>query len=166
MYPIKLFQAGKATFCEWRFENGQPFGRILNQGAGVFLGSAFCSLEEAKLFCERALEKDASLIFYIVQGDDIIAAIQDDAYHKAKETKEGRIYAAVSTAIVMVLASGVSFMIMPFQVMIYDALFIGAMGVFYLLLYSIGGRWNLEAVVAIIILLVLLSAAVPLVTKI
>ena len=165
MDPVKVFREGKGTFCEWRFENGRSLGRILNQGAGVFLENAFSSLEEAKAFCERELEKDASPIFYVVQGGDIIDAIQNDAYHIAKEMKENRIYAAVSTAVVMLLASGVSFMIMPFQVMIYDGLFIGGMGAFYLLLYSIGGRWNLEGVVAIILLLVLLSAVVPLLTK-
>ena len=158
MGPIKVFLEGKGTFSEWRFENGQPLGRILNQGAGVFLEKAFSSIEEVKSFCERELEKDASLIFYVLQGEDIIDAIQNEAYQRAKEIKENRVYAAVSTVVVMLLASGVCFMFMPFQMMVYDTLFIGGMGAFYLLLYSIGGRWNLEGVVAIIILLVLLSA--------
>ena len=165
MDPIKVFQEGKGTFCEWRFENGQSLGRILNQGAGIFQENTFSSVEVARTFCEKELEKDASLIFYVVHGRDIIDIIQNDAYHLTKEIKENRIFAGISTTAVMLLASGVSFMFMPFQIMIYDVLFIGAIGLFYLLLYSIGGRWNLEGVVAIIILLVLLSAVVPLLTK-
>jgi hypothetical protein len=100
-----------------------------------------------------------------MRGSDIIDAIQNDAYHLAKEKKQNRIYAAVSTVIVMLLALGVSIMIMPFQAMIYHFLFIGGMGILYLLVYSIGGRWNLEGVVAIIILLVLISAVTPLLIK-
>ena len=103
-----------------------------------------------------------SLILYVMQGEDIIDAIQDNAYHRAKEKRENRIYAAVSTAIVMLLASGISVMFMPFHLMIYHALFVGGMGVLYLLLYSTGGGWNLENVVVMIILLVLLSVVVPL----
>lgn len=165
MDPVKVFREGKGTFSEWRFENGQSFGRILNQGAGVFLKKEFFSIEEAKAFCEMELEKNVSHIYYVMRGNDIIDAIQDDAYHIAKEKNENRIYAAVSTTIVMLLASGVSVFIMPFQAMFYHLLFISGMGGFYLLLYSIGGRWNLESVVAIIILLVLLSIAVPLLTN-
>jgi hypothetical protein len=165
MAPIKVFRSGKETFCEWRFEDGQSLGRILNQGAGTFLENEFSSPEEAKAFCDRELEKDASLIFYVMQGNDIIDAIQDDAFHSAEEKKQSRVFAAVSTVVVMLLASGVSVMFMPFQAMIYHLLFISGMGAFYLLLYSIGGGWNLESVVATIILLILISVAVPLLTK-
>jgi len=165
MDPIKIFREGKETFFEWRYENDQSLGRILNQGAGVFLDNEFSSLEEAKAFCEKELDNDASRIFYVMQGDDIIDIVLNEAYHLAEEKKENRIYAAVSTVIVMLLASGVSFMFMPFQAMIYHALFIGGIGAFYLLLYSTGGKWNLENVVATIFLLVLLSVVVPLLTK-
>jgi hypothetical protein len=165
MGSIKVFRSGKETFCEWRFENSQSIGRILNQGAGIFLEKAFSSLEEAKALCERELEKDASLIFYVVQGDDIIDIIQNDAYHIAKEKKASRGFAAVSTVIVMLFATAVSFMFMPFQAMIYDALFIGGMGAFYLLVYSNGGSCNLDGIILMIILLALLSVIVPLLSR-
>ena len=164
-HHVEVFCQGKGTFCEWRFENGQAIGRIRNQGEGYFVNINFSSLEDAKVYCEKELEKDASLIFYILREKDIIGYVQNDTYHIAKEKKENRIYAAVSTAIVMLLASGVSAFIMPFQAMIYHTFFIGGMGAFYLLLYSTGGRWNLESVVATIILLVLLSVVVPLLAK-
>ena len=162
---VEVFCQGKGTFTETRFENGRSISRILNQGEGFFVENDFSSHEEAKACCERMLANDASLIFYIMRGKDIIDYVQNDAYHIAKEKKENRIYAAVSTAIVMLLASGVSVFIMPFQALIYHTFFIGGMGAFYLLLYSTGGRWNLESVVATIILLVLLSVVVPLLTK-
>lgn len=165
MDPVKVFREGKGTFTEWHFENGRPLGRILNRGAGVFLENTFSFIDEARSFCERELEKDPSLILYVVEGGDIIDAIQDDAYQLEKENKENRIYAVMSIAVVMLLASCVSFMFMPFQIMIHDVLFIGGMGALYLLLYSTGGRWHLEGVVAIILLLTLLSAVVPLLTK-
>ena len=165
MISIKVFRNGKEIFCEWRFENGQSLGRILNPGTGAFLDEEFSSIEDAKAFCDRELEKDASLIFYVMRGSDIIDAIQNDAYHLAKEKKQNRIYAAVSTVVVMLLALGVSVMIMPFQAMLYHLLFISSMGILYLLLYSIGGNWNLEGVVAIIILLVLISLLAPQLTK-
>ena len=83
MEPVKVLRQGKGTFCEWRFENGQSRGRILNQGAGVLLDTLFSSAEEAKTFCEGKLKQDASAIFYVVQGEAIIDAIHDDAYHQA-----------------------------------------------------------------------------------
>jgi lipopolysaccharide export LptBFGC system permease protein LptF len=100
-----------------------------------------------------------------MRGKDIIDYVQNDAYQLAKEKKEDRIYTAASTIVVVLLASSVSVFIMPFQTMIYHVFFIGGMGAFYLLLYSAGGRWNLESVVATIILLVLLSVVVPLLAK-
>ena len=165
MDPIKVFREGKGTFTEWRYENGKPFGRILNQGEGILLEEEFSSLEETKVFCGRELEKDASIIFHVMLGNDIIDTILNKAYHQAESKKENRTFAAISTAVVMLLATGVSVMFMPFQAMIYHALFIGGMGSFYLLLYSTGGNWNLENVVATIILLILLSIVVPLLTK-
>ena len=164
-HHVEVFCQGKGTFTETRFENGQSISRIHNQGEGYFVESDFSSLEEAKAYCERKLAKDASLIFYIMRGKDIIDYVQNDAYQLAKEKKEDRIYTAVSTVVVVLLASSVSVFIMPFQTMIYHVFFIGGMGAFYLLLYSAGGRWNLESVVATIILLVLLSVVVPLLAK-
>ena len=74
MEHLKVFRQGKGTFTEWRFESGQPLGRILNQGEGVFLEREFSSLEEARTFCEKELEKNASLIFYVMRGKDIADA--------------------------------------------------------------------------------------------
>ena len=164
-HHVEVFCQGLGAFTETRFENGRSISRILNQGEGFFVESDFSSLEEAKAYCERKLAKDASLIFYIMRGKDIIDYIQNDAYQLAKEKKEDRIYTAVSTVVMVLLASSVSVFIMPFQTMIYHVFFIGGMGAFYLLLYSTGGRWNLESVVATIILLVLLSVVVPLLAK-
>jgi hypothetical protein len=165
MAPVKVFREGKGTFSEWRFENGQSLGSILNQGEGVFLENEFSSLEEAKAFCEKELGKDASLIFNVMQGKDIIGYVLNDAYQIAKEKKEDRIYAAVSMVVVILLASGVSVFIMPFESMLYHLLFVSGMGGFYFLLYLIGAHWNLESVVAIIILLILISVSVPLLIK-
>jgi len=162
MVPVKVFREGKETFCEWRYEDGKPLGRILNQGEGFFLEPEFSSLEEARAFCQRELEKDASPFFHVLQGDDIIASVYNDAYHTAKDKKENRIYAAVSLVIVMLLATAVSLLFMPFQATTHHVMFIGGMGGFYLLLYSIGEHWNLEGVAVVIMLLVLLSILVPL----
>ena len=129
MAHMKVFCQGGGTFCEWFFENGRSVGRILNQGAGVFLDNTFLSIEEAKAFCEAELKKDASLVFYVVQGENIIDFIRNDVYHNAKEVKQNRLFVAVTAAIVMLLASVVSFIFMPFQFLRYDALFIVAMGV-------------------------------------
>jgi lipopolysaccharide export LptBFGC system permease protein LptF len=164
-HHVEVFCQGIGTFTETRFENGQSISRIHNQGEGFFIKNNFSSLEEAKAYCERKLENNASLIFYIMRGKDIIDYVQNDAYQLAKEKKEDRIYTAASTIVVVLLASSVSVFIMPFQTMIYHVFFIGGMGAFYLLLYSAGGRWNLESVVATIILLVLLSVVVPLLAK-
>jgi uncharacterized membrane protein len=165
MKPIRVFRAGNETFCEWRFENGQDLGRILNQGTGAFLENEFSSIADAKAFCERELEKDKSLIFYVMSGDDIIDVIQNQAYHIAREKRENRIYAVVSIAVVMLLALGVSVMVMPFHAMTSHLLFISSMGLLYVLLYLIAGSWNFESVVAIAIILVLVSLLVPQLTK-
>jgi hypothetical protein len=162
---IKIFRPGKGTFCEWRFENGRNVGRIQNQGAGIFLDNTFLTAEEVKSFCETELEKDASLIFYIVQRENIIDFIQNDDYHNAKEAKQNRLFVAVTTAVVMLLASVVSFIFMPFQLLWYDALFIVAMGVLYLMIYSVGGRLNVEGVVLMIVILLLLSIMVPMLSR-
>ena len=68
----------------------------------------------------------------------------------------------MSVSVGMLRASVVTYMFMPFQLVIYDVFFIAGIGVFYLLLYSIGGRWHLEGVVATIMLVIMLSVAVPL----
>ena len=160
-----MFREGKGTFCEWDYENGKPVGRILNQGEGIFLKEEFSSAEDAKLFCQKELHKDASPFFHVLQEDDIIDTVYDREYHIAKDKKENRTYAAVSLVVVMLLASGVSVLFMPIQAMTYHVLFVGGIGGFYLLLYSIGGHWNLESVAAVIMLLVLLSIFVPLFSK-
>ena len=164
-HHVEVFCQGKGTFTETRFENGQSISRILNQGEGFFVESDFSSLEEAKAYCERKLAKDASLIFYIMYGKDIIDYVQNDAYQLAKEKKENRIYTAVATVVVMLLASSVSVFIMPFQAMIYHAYFISGIGAFYLLLHSTGGRWNLDNVVVVVFVLIIISVTVPLLTK-
>ena len=161
MESLRVLRQGKGTFCEWRFENGRSTGRILNQGKGVFIEQTFLSLEAARAFCEHELDQDASQIFYILEDDVIVDAVQDDAWHVAKERKHNRILAGVSLALVLLLASGVSFLFMPFQVSIYDAAFIVGMGVLYLVVYSTGGRWNLEGVIFMIVVLVMLAAVVP-----
>ncbi len=165
MTHIKVFRQGKGTFCESRIENGRSVSRILNQGAGYFLDNAFSTVEEAKAFCETELEKDASLVFFVVQGEYIIDYIRNVAYHDAIEAKQNRLFVAVTAAIVMLLASVVSFIFMPFQLVLYDALFIVAMGVLYLMIYSIGGRMNVEAIVLMIIILMLFSNMVPMLLR-
>jgi hypothetical protein len=164
-HHVEVFCQGKGTFTETRFENGRSISRILNQGEGFFVESDFSSLEEAKAYCKRKLVNDVSLIFYIMHGKDIVDYVQNDAYQLAKEKKEDRIYAAVSTAIVMLLASGVSVFIMPFKAMIYHAYFISGMGAFYLLLHSTGGRWNLDNVVVVVFVLIIITVTVPLLAK-
>lgn len=165
MTQIKVFRQGKGTFCESHVENGRYVSRILNQGAGYFLDNTFSTVKEAKAFCETELEKDASHVFYVVQGENIIDYIRNDAYHDAIEAKQNRLFVAVTTIIVMLLASVVSFIFMPFQLVLYDALFIVAMGVLYLMIYSIGGRLNVEGVVLMIIILILLSIMVPMLSS-
>ena len=165
MNDIKVFRQGKSTFCEWHIENGHYVGRIMNQGAGVFMDDAFSTAEEAKAFCETELEKDASLDFYILKGENIIDFVRNDAYHDAVEAKENRIFVVVTAVIVMLLASVVSFSLMPFQLVIYDALFIVAMGILYLVLNSIGGRMNIEGVVLMLIILILVSVMVPMLSE-
>ena len=164
-HHVEVFCQGKETFTETRFENGRSISRILNQGEGCFVESDFSSLEEAKVYCERRLANDASLIFYIMHGKDIIDYVQNDTYQLAKEKKEDRIYTAVSTIVVVLLASSVSVLIMPFQAIIYHAYFISSMGAFYLLLHSTGGRWNLDNVVVVVFVLTIISVTVPLLTK-
>lgn len=165
MELFKVFRQGKGTFSEWRYENGKSLGRIRNQGEGVFLAEEFSSLEEAMTFCQSELEKDASLMFYVLQGNDIIETVYNHAYHIAKQKNENRIFAIISLIFVMLLATGASVMVMPFQTIMYHALFIGGMGAFYLLLYSIGGNWNLESVAMVIMLIFILSILVPLLTN-
>jgi hypothetical protein len=162
---VEVFCQGKGTFTVTHFENGQSISRIHNQGEGFFVKNNFSSLEEAKAYCERKLAKDASLIFYIMSGKDIIDYVQNDAYQLAKEKKEDRTYTAVSTVVVVLLASSVSVFILPFQAVIYHAYFISGMGAFYLLLHSTGGRWNLDNVVAVVFILIINSVTVPLLTK-
>lgn len=162
---IRVFRAGKETFCEWRFENGQSLGRILNQGAGVFLEKDFLSIADARAFCERELEKDESLIFYIIRGDDIIDDILNQAYHTALEKRESRRYAVVSSAVVALLALGVSIMVMPFQAVSSHLLFIIGMVLLYALFLSIMGARNIEGAVVMVIILILLSVLVPQLTK-
>lgn len=165
MTRFKVFRQGKGTFSEWRFENGRSVGRILNKGKGIVLDNTFFSVEEAKAFCETELEKDASLIFYVIQGENIIDFIQNDVYHEAKEAKQNRLFVAVTSVVVILLASVVSFTVMPFQLLLYDTLFIIAMGVLYLMIYSVGGRLNVEAFVLIIIILIVLSIMVSMLSR-
>ena len=165
MTHIKVFRQGKGTFCESRFENGRSAGRILNQGEGIFLDNTFLTAEEAKAFCETELEKDASLVFYVVLGENIIDYIQNDAYHDTIEAKQNRLFVAVTMVIVMLLASVVCFIFMPFQSPLYDALFIAAMGILYLMLNSVGGRMNVEGIVLMTIILILLSIMVPMLSR-
>ncbi|MFQ5936958.1 MAG: hypothetical protein ACE5LB_11190, partial [Acidiferrobacterales bacterium] len=112
---IRAFREGKRTACEWRFENGQSHGRILNQGAGTFLDKKFLSVADARAFCAGELDKDASLVFHIMRGDDIVDTMLNQAYHTAREKRESRNYAVLSTAIVMLLALIVSVTAMSFQ---------------------------------------------------
>lgn len=165
MSDIKIFRWGKGTFCESRIENGHYVGRIMNQGAGIFLDNTFLNVEEAKAFCETVLEKDASLIFYIIQDENIIDFVRNDTYHDAIEAKQNRLFVAITAVIVMLLASVVSFIFMPFQLVLYDALFIAAMGVLYLKIYSIGGRMNVEGIVLMIIILILITNMVPMLLR-
>lgn len=160
MGSLRVLRHGKGTFCEWRFDNGRSTGRVLNHGKGVFIEQTFSSLEAARAFCEHALEQDASQIFYILDDDAIVDAVQDDAWHVAKERKLSRTLAGASLALVLLLASGVSLLFMPFQALVHDAAFIVGMGVLYLLVYSTGGRWNLEGVMLMIVVLVMLAALV------
>ena len=155
-----MFRQGKGSFFEWRHENGKPLGRILNQGEGVFLEREFSSLEEARAFCQSELEKDASPFFHLLQGNDIIDVVYDRDYHTAKEKRENRIYALVSLIVMMLLATGVSVLFMPFQAVLSHVLFIGSVGAFSLLLYSISGNWHLEHLVLVIMVLIMLSIAV------
>jgi len=164
-HHVEVFCQGKGTFTETCFENGRSISRILNQGEGFFVENDFPSPEKAKAYCERMLANDASLIFYIMRGKDIVDYVQNDAYQLAKEKKEDRIYTAVSTIVVVLLASCVSVFIMPFQVVIYHAYFISGMGAFYLLLHSIGGRWNLDNVVVVVFVLIIITVTVPLLAK-
>jgi hypothetical protein len=99
----------------------------------------FSSVADAKACCEKALEKDESLIFYILRGNDIIDAILNQTYHTAREKREDRIYAAVTTAVVMLLALGVSIMVMPFQTMIYHLLFVSGKGFYAFYFFQSGG---------------------------
>ena len=164
-HNVEVFCQGKGTFTETRFENGRSISRIINQGEGFFVESDFSSLEEAKAYCERKLATDASLIFYIMHGKDIIDYVQNDTYQLAKEKKENRIYTAVSTIFVVLLASSVSVFIMPFQAVIYHAYFVSGMSAFYLLLHSTGGHWNLDKVVVVVFVLIIISVTVPLLTE-
>ena len=165
MGMIKVFRQGKGSFFEWRYEDGKPLGRIRNQGEGVFLAEEFSSAEEAKRFCQMELDKDPAPYFYILQENDIIDTVYNRAYHIAKDKKENRIYAAVSLVVVILVATGASVLLMPFQAMIYHLLFIAGMGGFYLVLYSNGAHWNLESVAVVIMLIVILSIGVPLLTS-
>lgn len=161
MYPVKVFRQGKGSFFEWHYEDGKPLGRIRNQGEGVFLEEEFSSVEDARLFCQKVLDKDPAPFFYVMQEDDIIDSVYDREYHDAKDKKENRILVTITLAIVLLLATGVSVMVMPFQAVIYHVLFIAGVGGFYLLVNSTSVNWNLESVGAVIILLVLLAALVP-----
>ena len=98
----------------------------------------FSSVADAKACCEKALEKDESLIFYILRGNDIIDAILNQTYHTAREKREDRIYAAVTTAVVMPGAR-VSIMVMPFQTMIYHLLFVSGKGFYAFYFFQSGG---------------------------
>lgn len=164
MEPIRVLREGKETFCEWRFENGQPLGRILNQGEGVFLEKAFSSIAEAKLFCERELEMDASLIFYVLRGGEIIEAVQNQAYQIAYGKRLDRFYAAVSATIMMLVALIVSVLFMPFQTTTSHLLFVGGIGLFYLFLFLVASSWHLESMAATLLLLILLSVLITLFT--
>ena len=146
MGMIKVFRQGKGSFFVWSYEDGKPLGRIRNQGEGVYLAEEFSSAEEAKYFCQMELDKDPAPYFYILQENDIIDTVYNRAYHIAKDKKENRIYAAISLIVVMLVATGASFLLMPFQAIIYHLLFIGGMGAVYLLIYSTGVHWNMEGV--------------------
>jgi len=165
MSPFRIFRNGKQTFCEWYFESGKPHGRILNQGQGKYLENEFSSLEEAKHFCEKQLEKDVSLLMYIMQGDDIINSVQNNAYQKAQAKKVDRLYAAASLALVLLIAFVVSFLVMPFETITSHAMFIGGAGLFYLLLFMIAGSWHLENVLVTLLLLILLTVLIPLFSR-
>jgi hypothetical protein len=165
MGMIKVFRQGKGSFFEWRHEHGKPLGRIRNQGEGVFLAQEFSSAEEARSFCQKELDKDPAPYFYILQENDIIDTIYNRAYQIAKDKKENRIYAIISLIVVILVATGASLLLMPFEVMIYHLLFIGGMGAVYLLVYSTGVHWNLEGVAVVLMLIVILSISVPLFTN-
>lgn len=163
MEPIRIFRHGKQTFCEWYFEKGEPHGRILNQGKGVYLENEFLSLTEARRFCQKRLEKDASLILYVMQDDDIIDSVQNDAYQTARAKRIDRLYAIVSFAMLVFVGFVVSMLVMPFETVISHTLFIGGIGLFYLLQFMIAGGWHLESVATSLLLLVLLVVLIPLI---
>jgi hypothetical protein len=162
---IRVFREGKGTGCETRFENGQSLGRILNQGEGVFLDKQFLSVEDAKAFCKSELEKDVSLVFDIMRGDDILHTIMNLAYHEAREKRRNRNYAILSTAAVMLLALIVSVTVMPFQTITGHLVFITGMTLLYVFLLSIMGTGNIEGAVAMVIILVLVVLLAPQLTK-
>jgi uncharacterized membrane protein HdeD (DUF308 family) len=152
---IQVFRAGKESFIGWHWEDGKSVGRILNQGAGVFLEERFVALADATAFCEGELAKDPSTVFYLLRGDDIIEAVLDEAYHAAEEKRKGRWYAVVSGAVVMILALIVSVMAMPFQEITGHVLFVAGMTLLYALFLVIMGTRNIEGAVLMPIVLVL-----------
>ena len=158
---IRVFRAGKGTCCEWGSEEGQSLGRIFDEGAGVFLEKRFLSVADARAFCEEELHKDASLIFHIMRGDDITDTALNQAYQTAREKRDDRNYAVMSTTVVMLLALIISVWAMPFQTTVGHVLFIAGMTLVYVLLLSITGTGNFEGAVAMAVILILALVIAP-----
>jgi hypothetical protein len=158
---IRIFKRGKGTFCEWSFASGEGRGRILNEGDGLFLDKTFRTIDEAKEFCRAEIRSDASLVFEVMSGDEILETALDAEWHRAKERRSGLVYAIASSAVMALIACGISIGALRFDAVWAHGLFVVGMIALYVLLLAMYGTGNIEGAVAMIIILILIAVIAP-----
>ena len=162
---IRIFRAGRDTCCEWRFDAGVGRGRILKPGSGVFIDPRFKSLLDAREFCEKELERDNSLILYMMDGDDIVDTVMDVAFHEAEQKRSGLIYAIISSTIIAAAAFGISIGLIRFESTYGHIAFVAGMTMLYILMLWTMGTGNIDSAVAMIMILVLTALLVTQIRK-
>ena len=156
--PVALFLSGKGTTCEWRFDTGVGRGRILNVGDGMYLEERFASPAQARRFCERRVQENPALVFYIMIEGEIVDSVLDSRHHESKARRRGLVYSIVSTLAIAAAALAVSLFAVRLETVEGHAIFVAAMVSLYLLLLFTGGNRNVDGAIAMFFVLLLAAA--------
>jgi hypothetical protein len=151
---IRVFRGGAGTAVVWeKVSHGDPVGKIKSVGIGTFINQEFDSLREAKEFCEAEVERTKDGAFYLMIGDSILQEIAGFEEMQSKLRKSDMVYGITSTTAIGVIAAIGFLATSPFH-SLYANLSLAIIAiVFYILFLWVFGLGNIEAAVAMVVLL-------------
>lgn len=154
---FRVFQHGKGTFTRWDFTGGKRHGKIRTVGAGKFIDRTFRSVADAKNYCEAELKKNRTLIFHVIESDEILETVLDAEFQRAQERGSRIRSSMISLVIVTGFAVWILMANKPFQSLSANLAVASAFVLLYLIvLFSHNWNW-LESFVVIVLILVMLA---------